>query len=446
VVELPFLRRTAVISGAIALLGIGALSGAPTRAQIVPGPLGEDTLFQTMLSRPSDLDTTLRYAVSTEQAGDIEASIGALERLLFFNPKLSRARFELGTLYFRLGSYEVARGYFQTVQAAADATAEMKQRAQEYLDAIEKKLQPDQWSGYAQTGFRYQSNASFGPSQQSLLGATRPVNSLFVPQPDGNWFTAFGVNYVHDFGNQNGDVFEANVLGYDAQQFNVTSVDTGYLDIRAGPRFGIFQESLSGASIKPYVAATGATLADAAYLGSFGGGVTMHLNWANLAFDPYAEFRRLDYRNSTLYPLASGLDGTLATFALPAAGQIIEGVRWQTRFAFYHSDDASPWFSYDRYAFDLWLPCSVSPPWGGRNWTVTASFGVSQWLYREPDPFTDPFITERDLEWRAGIGLDIPIHDKFGLGVQLQYRAINSNIPGNTVKDFSVTMGPTVSF
>jgi len=47
---------------------------------------------------------------------------------------------------------------------------------------------------------------------------------------------------------------------------------------------------LSGASIKPYVAATGATLADAAYLGSIGGGVTMHLNWANVAFDPYVEF------------------------------------------------------------------------------------------------------------------------------------------------------------
>jgi len=84
---------------------------------------------------------------------------------LFFNPKLSRVRFELGTLYFRLGSYEMARGYFQTVQTAADATPEMQQHAQEYLDAIEKKLQPDQLSGYAQTGFRYQTNATYGPSQ-----------------------------------------------------------------------------------------------------------------------------------------------------------------------------------------------------------------------------------------------------------------------------------------
>lgn len=444
--ELPFLRRTAVISGAIALLGISGLSGAPTRAQTVPERFGEDTLFQTMLSRPSDLDTTLRYAVSTERVGDLEASIGALERLLFYNSKLSRVRFELGTLYFRLGSYEMARGYFQTVQAAADATTEMKHRAQEYLDTIDKKLQPDQWSGYAQTGFRYQTNASFGQSQQSLFGATRPINSQFAPQPDWNWFGAFGLNYVHDFGNQRGDVFEANVLGYDAQQFKVTSVDTGYLDIRVGPRFGIFQDTLSGASIKPYVVATGATLAGEPYLGSFGGGVTMHFNWANVAFDPYIELRRSDYRNSGLYPLASGLDGTLATFALQAAGQIIQGVGWYARFAFNHSDDALPWYSYDRYAVDLWFPCTVPSPWGGRSWAVTPSFGVSPRLYREPDPTINPFITEHDLEWRLGIGLDIPIRDRFGLGVQLQYRAINSNIPGNTVKDLAVTMGPTVSF
>jgi hypothetical protein len=441
------LGRTAINSGAIALLAIGGvLSGSPTRAQTVSGPLGEDTLFQTMLNRPSNLDTTLSYAVSAGQGGDIEASIGALERLLFFNPTLSRVRFELGTLYFRLGSYDMARGYFQTVLAAADATPEMKLRVEEYLEVIEKKLQPNQWSGYAQTGFRYQSNASYGPSQQSLIGATRPINSQFAPQPDWNWFGAFAGNYVHDFGNQSGDVFEANVLGYDAQQFKVTSVDTGLLDIHAGPRFGIFQDSLNGASIKPFVAVTGATLADAPYLGSVGGGVTMHFNLANIALDPYAEFRRLDYHATDLYPLASRLDGTLAIFGLQAGGQIIEGVRWQSKFAFYHSNDAFPAYSYDRYAFDFWLPCAIPSPWGGRSWIMTPSFGVAPWLYRQPDPILNPFITEHDFEWHVGAGLDIPIQGKFGLGVQVQYRAVNSNIPGNSVKDLSVTMGPTVSF
>jgi tetratricopeptide (TPR) repeat protein len=427
-------------------MGLGAFAGSPAVAQTAPEAVADNALFQTMLNRPSNLDAALRYAVNTKKAGDIEASIGTLERLLFYNPNLLDVRFELGTLYFRLGSFEMARGYFQTVQESAKTTPEMKERVQEFLDAIEKKLQPDQWSGFGQQGFRYQSNASFGPSQQSLSGATRPLNSAFARQPDWNWFGTLGLNYVHDFGTQAGDVFEATLLGYDAQQFNDSSVDTGFLDIRVGPRFGIFQDALNGASIKPYAAATGATLANEPYLGSIGGGVTMHFNWAEVALDPYVEFRRQGYRNSSLYPLASGLDGTLATVAVQAGGMINEGVRWQAKLAFNHSNDASPWYSYDRVGFDVWLPCVAPSPWGGRGWTVTPSFGLAPWLYQQPDPNTYPLITEHDLEWRVGVGFDIPVRDSIGLGVQLQYRALNSNIPGNTVKTFSVTMGPTVSF
>ncbi len=430
----------------MALLGGGGVSKSGARAQTAFEPLGESALFQAMLSRPTDLDATLRYAASTARANDVEASIGALERVLFFNPNLSRARFELGGLYFRLGSYEMARGYFQAVQASSDAPEDMKQRAQEFLDAIDKKLQPDQVSGFAQTGLRYQSNASLGPSPQSLLGATRPVNSQFFAKPDWNWFGVVGLSYVHDFGNQNGDVFEANLLAYDAQQFRATEVDAGFVDIRLGPRFGVLQEVLKGASIKPYAVATGALLADAPYLGSAGGGLTMHLNLADVGFDPFVEVRQSGYHDSSLYPLASGLDGALISVGLPAAGQIVEGLQWRSRFAFNHSDTAFAWYSFDRYALDVSFPASVPSPWGGGNWTLTPSFGAGEWLYRQPDPASNPFITERDIEWTAGVGVDIPIKDRFGLGLQVQYRALISNIPGNTVRDLSVTLGPTVSF
>lgn len=431
---------------AFALLGASSWPCATALAQTAGEPFGDSALFQTVLSHPSNLDATLQYAANTKQAGDLEASIGALERLLFFNPNLASVRFELGALYFRLGSYEMARGYFKSAQSSSDAPPEMKDRAQEFLDAIDQRLQPDQVSGYGQTGFRYQSNASLGPSQQPLLGATRPIGSQFVAQPDWNWFASFGLSYVHDIGNQNGDVLEANLVGYDAQQFKVTSVDAGLLDFRVGPRFGILQDFISGASIKPYVVVTGATLAGEPYFGSFGGGLTMHLNWLSMAFDPYVEFRRSNYHNTDLYPLASGLNGTLSTYGLLASGAIVEGLKWQAKFAYNHSDDAFAWYSYDRYTFELALPAAIPSPWGGRDWILTPSFAFVQWDYRQPSPINDPFTTERDSEWRGGLGLDIPIKDRFGLGIQAQYRALNSNIPGNTFRDFSVTMGPTVAF
>jgi tetratricopeptide (TPR) repeat protein len=439
-------KHIAFAGAAIALSGGAAVFEAPLRAQTVAGLSGEDSLFQVMLRNPSNFDAILKYANSAKQQGDVEASIGALEQLLFYNPELPQVRLELATLYFRLGSYEMSRGYFEIVQSSARVTPEMKRLAQDYLDAIDAKLQSDQWSGYFQSGFRYQTNASLGPNQQSLIGATRPIDSRFAARPDWNWFAAFALNYVHDFGNDHGDIFEANIEGYDAQQFMASQVDVGLLDIRFGPRFDLFSEELSGASFKPYVAVAGAILAGAPYLGTFGGGISVRFNLANIALNSYVEVRGLDYRNSSLYPLASGLDGTLATFALQAAGQFVEGCGWEARFALNHSDSSFSWFSYNRYAFDFWFPCTFPSPWGGRGWTVAPSIGVAPWIYRQPDPVNFPLITEHALEWRAGIGLNIPMEARIGFGILLQYHAIDSNVPANTIKDFAVTLGPTINF
>jgi hypothetical protein len=444
--ELPAsTHRGVIVAAASALLVIDVFWPAAAWSQNAPWPSG-DPRFQAVLARPFDLGTSLRYAAGSEQVGDLEASIGALERLLFYNPNLTRVRFELGVLYFRLGSYEMARGYFQIVLASAEAGADIKQRAPDFVDAIETALKVDRWSGFAQTGIGYQTNASAGPSQQALLSSNLTVDSRLLGRPDGNWFGAFGVTYVHDFGSQSGDVFEANIIGFDAQQFTLHEFDFGWLDVRAGPRFGVLQDVLNGASIKPYVVATGATLADAPYLGAVGGGMTMHVNLANVALDPFVEFERGNYRSSELFPFAAGLDGTLSTYALQAAGPLFTNVRWSGGIAFNHSDDAFPWFSFDRYALDLCLYWTVPMPWGGRSWIVTPGFRVAEWIYRAPDPTIDPFIAERAFEWQAGVALDIPIGNQVGLGVQVLYRAINSNIAIYTIKDLAVTMGPTVRF
>ena len=81
-----------------------------------------------MLARPSDLNNTLQYAASAS-VNDIESAISTYEQLLFYNPSSSRTRFELGVLYFRLGSYAMARSYFETALAMADITADLGQRA-----------------------------------------------------------------------------------------------------------------------------------------------------------------------------------------------------------------------------------------------------------------------------------------------------------------------------
>jgi tetratricopeptide (TPR) repeat protein len=434
-------------AGAIApLLALALSAGAASAQSISDFARDLDPLFQRLLTRPGDLDNTLKYVVSVTRTADVESAISAYEQLLFYNPMLSRVRFELGLLYYRLGSYEMARGYFQTALEMRDIEPDLRRRAEEFISVINKKLRPDQISGFAQTGLRYQTNAAAGPGQQAALASGRTFDSRFLAQPDWNWFGAFGLNYSHDFGNQRGDAFEASVLGYDAQQFRLHQFDVGLMELRAGPRFGILLDSLNGASFKPYVVATGALLADAPYYGGIGGGATAHVNVGNVALDPYVEIVQRSYRNSGFYPLASGLSGTLYTYALQASGALVSGLGWQSRVAFAHANNDFDPYSYHRYSGEIWFPWNFSPPWNSRVWTLTPTFGVSRWVYKAPDPAIDPTTAQRSLEWRAGLGLDIPIWNQFTLGLLVQYRAVSSNLAVFSMQDLAFTVGPTVRF
>src|ERR1700742_1747158 len=152
---LAFCKRCA---GAIAPLPLLLATSLPPAAQPSSGFAGDLTpLFSGILAQPADFNNTLRYA-ALAAPGDVESAISTYEQLLFYNPKLSSVRFELGVLYYRLGSYEMAHEYLSTALNMADVTPELRQRAQDLLAAVDKKLFPDQFTGYVSTGLRYQTN------------------------------------------------------------------------------------------------------------------------------------------------------------------------------------------------------------------------------------------------------------------------------------------------
>ncbi|MFZ0147932.1 MAG: tetratricopeptide repeat protein [Xanthobacteraceae bacterium] len=157
--------------------------------------------------------------------GDIESAISTYEQLRFYNPRLAATRYQLGVLYYQLGSYAQARGYLQTALQMPDVTPELRQKIEDLLDLVDKKLQPDQFSGFAQTGVRYQSNASLGAGSQTVLAPGGTLNNNFVAKSDWNWFGTVGLNYLHDFQTQTGETFEASVIAYDAQQFSLHQFD-----------------------------------------------------------------------------------------------------------------------------------------------------------------------------------------------------------------------------
>jgi tetratricopeptide (TPR) repeat protein len=110
------------LAGALlALLLAGAAASAQDPAPGAPASLEarKEVLFQQMLREPANLDVIFAYADASAKLGDNEAAVSALERMLLFNPNLPRVQVELGALYFRMGSYEIARTYFEKALAAA---------------------------------------------------------------------------------------------------------------------------------------------------------------------------------------------------------------------------------------------------------------------------------------------------------------------------------------
>jgi len=402
-------------------------------------------LFLTNLTRPSDLTNTLQYAASAS-ADDIESAIGTYEQLLFYNPSLSKIRFELGVLYYRLGSYEMSRGYFKSALEQQDISPALRQRTEDLLADVDKQLMADRFTGFVRIGLGYQTNPGGGPGPGTVLASGRSFDSRFFAKGDGNWFGAFAVNYVHDFENQRGDTFEATLQGYDAQQFSLHQFDIGTLELRAGPRFVLTPGSPYAVSIKPYFVANGALLANTIYSGGAGGGLTMHATVGNVLLDPFAEVVQQSFRNSTFYPLASNLSGPLSTVGLQASGPIASGLGWQARGAFAHSTANFGPDSYDAFAADFWLPWNFSLLGDGRLWTITPIAGFTHWQYNAPDPTIDPLNTPHTTEWRAGLGLDVPLWSKVYMSMLVQYRADTSNVQAFTMHDFAISGGPTFKF
>src|ERR1700730_9151484 len=96
----------------------------------------KDSLFQQMLRNPGNLGVTFAYADVAAKLGDYEAAVSALDRMLLFNPNLARVDLELGALYFRMGSFDVARDDFNKA-ISLNPPAEVRARIDQYVAEIE---------------------------------------------------------------------------------------------------------------------------------------------------------------------------------------------------------------------------------------------------------------------------------------------------------------------
>jgi len=124
------------------LLAAALLVGCQARetGQIKPEMKAQyDAAFQDMLNKPGDVAVALKYATVAKEAGDLEGAIGTYEGLLLVDSDLPEIRVELGMLYYRLKSYDVARSNFEAALRSPSLPEALRKPTVQMLSKMPKQ-------------------------------------------------------------------------------------------------------------------------------------------------------------------------------------------------------------------------------------------------------------------------------------------------------------------
>lgn len=404
--------------------------------------------FKESLENPGNLDAAFRFAEAANAVGEYEAAIGALERMLFFNPGLARVRLELGVLYFRLGSYGQARSYFKTALEQPGAPDDVKTAVQRFLGEIDKRQRVNQFSGFLQVGARYQTNANAGPSNLNVrvLGFDATLDRAFASRPDWNAFVVGGVRHVFDFDNQRGDTWETLAQTYLAQQAKVSTYNIQALEVSTGPRLAIPLDALPGISVRPYAIGALLGLSDTYYSSTAGVGAAVSVPLSFASVEVGSEYRWRTFHNSSTYPLADQQSGELAGVFASTTVPLAYGVRAVVKGGLYDNDADVRSNGFRSSAIDIAFPFELALPFLPRPVSVTPSMGGSWYNYKAPNVLVDPNVKRRDRERHVGLALETALSDLFSVGIQLQMSRNHSNLPNYRYRNFSVAFGPSIRF
>lgn len=413
-------------------------------------------LSHKIIANPSDLSLTYSYVSANVEAGDYEAAIGALERLLMFNPKLSRAEMELGFLYARLGSYQVASHHLNEALAIGDLNSVQQAQIRAQLLDIEKRNQKNRFTGRMLAGLRAQTNANFFPSNGLFQIGGVGYRSSVRQQGDVNSYEMIQFAHDYDFENQNSDQLETRGAFYATQQFSLPTLNVSVFSGSIGPRFGLPEAPIQGVSVKPYVSGIASTLGNQNYLNSGGAGIVTRIPLTtHFAIDPGFEWRSLfvnrnnatngGYAYSTVSTIASG---DALTGYVSGSYQITDRVKFEGRGAYTRANAFLAVQTSNQFDLQGMIRMEFDPPNPefSQRWSVAPFARYTNLRFDEANPLVDPWVARHDEVWAGGIFLDAPISENIGFVGNIEYANNNSNISNYKLENFLVSLGPSVKF
>lgn len=405
-----------------------------------------DAAFQAMLKDPSNLEISFHFAEIATAAGDLEGAIGALERMLIYNPNLPRVRLELGALYFQLGSYDIARTYF-TRALDGDPPPEVKQKVKAFLAEIDERASRNHLTASVLAGARYQSNATVGTNGDLRFAVdgvvvTATASGGSAKQHDFNLFAVANATDIYDLQDQDFDTIETNVSIYVARQIALQNLSVTVGEIDIGPRFTLDGTGPNRITIRPYALANLAQLADYNYFHTAGGGIGGIVPfWDQFQLEPTVEVRDRWFQGNEARGDVSAKSG-VQTLGRAALGYLATEDDILRAIAQYAANSASSdWESYRETDLGVsWIhtfaaPGDVTPA----PWSTSVSLDRLWRNYSGADPAIDPGVTRYDREWIFGASLTIGLSDQLSFVLQAGYDRVGSDIPNYSYINTSAT-------
>jgi Tetratricopeptide repeat len=410
-----------------------------------------DQAFKAMMADPGNLDKTFAYASLAVDVGDFDGAISALERMLLIDPNLPRVKLELGVLYYRVGSYQVAQNYLNDALASPNVPPEVTEKAERFLAEIDKRLARNRFSGSLYAGMRYQSNANAGPSGTNVrvFGVDATLSNQFTSKSDWNGFAAAQVKHEFDFQNQRGDTFESTALLYGTRQIEQTQVNLGYAELTTGPRFRFPTDGIGTLSVRPYGIIDFVSLDDIRYYWAPGAGANLNaIVSPETTGDLIFEYRDLRYRDTNKQPFNTDRNGRELRGQVGGTQVLFDIVQVGGYFGVIDEDAEVKSQINREYDGTVVLGVAYKPPLlpGELPWNTSLQ-ATRAWInYREPDATIDPNVTRRDRDWRLSLSTSVPVTDQWGLNVTVARFMRDSTLPNFAYTNTSVAVGATFRF
>lgn len=387
-----------------------------------------DDAFDAMYRDPSDLGKTMQYARLAARIGDLEGAIGALERLLMFNPELTDIQLELGRLYLQLGSNEMARVWLTKAMSGDLSEEDRDEAARDIADINDRELR-SRVSGSLIAGLSYQTNASAGSSQTTRIAGVATPQATGA-KSDTNAFVLGNIAHSYDLERQDGALLETDALLYVSRQFALSTFHASLFEIDSGPRFFIAGPDQPGTSIRPYLIGNAFSLGDDFYFGGAGLGIAAATApTAKLTLLSALELRDEWFSNSSKQPTATDRTGVQIHGRLGLGYALTDADSLSAQF---DVTGVNAQASFERFnEFGLSATWGHSMTLGGMPLQTTFTAGHIRRPYSQPNPSIAPGTRQVDDEWDLAAGVRIGLDH----GVFLQLLA-TQNWVASTVAEF----------